>query len=122
MDDKGWKVSGRTGAAPIGALRKFAEPWFKLPADFTIDGTATIDGSASDAGAGTTAEIGVKLDAINLTNEAITIVAEKLAATARLRARLATDATALELEIAGAQRQALLGPMLLDLGANPLNL
>ena len=41
---KAGKCSGRTGAAPIGALRKFAEPWFKLPADLTIDGSATIDG------------------------------------------------------------------------------
>ncbi len=122
MDEKGWKVSGRTDSAPIAALRKFAEPWFKVPADLTIDGSAAIEGSAADDGAGTTADIGVRLADVNLTNEESTIVAEKLAATARLRARLGADSTALDLELTGAEGQALLGPILLNLGVNPLRL
>ena len=122
MDEKGWKVSGRTDTAPIAALRKFAEPWFKVPADLTIDGSAAIEGSAADDGAGTTADIGVRLADVNLTNEESTIVAEKLAATARLRARLGADSTALDLELTGAEGQALLGPILLNLGVNPLRL
>ncbi len=122
MDEKGWQVAARTDKTPIAALRKFAEPWFALPADFTIDGHATINASAADRGAGTDTEISLKLDDVNLTNEASTIVAEQLAATARLRARLAEDSTALELQVAGAQGQALFGPVLLDLGANPLEL
>jgi hypothetical protein len=64
--------------------------------------------------------VAVKLDAVNFTNEASTIVAENLAATARLRANLTADSTGLEFDVAGAQGQALLGPVLLDLGVNPL--
>jgi hypothetical protein len=122
VDDKGWRLDARTGAAPIAALRKFAEPWFALPADFTIEGTATLNASASDRGAGTEAEVSVKLDEVNFTNEASTLVAENLGATARLRANLGADTTRLDLQLAGAQGQALLGPVLLDLGANPLDL
>ena len=120
VDDEGWQLAARTGPASIGALRKFAEPWFELPADFTIEGNATLNASASDRGAGIDAEVAVRLDAVNFTNEASTIVAENLAATARLRANLAADSTGLELDVAGAQGQALLGPVLLDLGVNPL--
>jgi hypothetical protein len=122
MDEKGWQLAGRTGAAPVSALRKFAEPWFELPADITVEGKATIDVTAADRGSGTSAEAALKLADFNLTNEAGTIVAEKLAATTRLRARLGAESTALELDVAGAQGMALFGPVLLDLGANPLEL
>jgi hypothetical protein len=122
MDEKGWRLAARTGAAPVAALRKFAEPWFKLPADFTIEGNATIHASAADRGAGTDTEVSLTLDDVNFTNEASTVVAEKLAATARLRAHLGETTTGLELDVAGAQGQALLGPVLLDLAANPLEL
>lgn len=121
-DERGWKVGGRTGAAPIAELLKFAEPWFKLPADITMDGNAIIDGSAADSGSGTSADVTLKLEDLNLTNEASTIVTENLTAAARLRAQLGAESTALELEMEGAKGQALLGPILLDLGVNPLNL
>ena len=89
LDEKGWQVKGSTGTTTVAALRKFAAPWFaasgrhhrrrqgvrrrrrqrcRQPARM-LDAT-------------------LKLDGVDLTNEASTIVTDKLAATARLRARL----------------------------------
>ena len=122
LDDKGWRVSGSTGTTTVAALRKFAAPWFQLPADVTGDGKAAVDGVASDVGSGMQIDATLKLDGVDLTNEASTIVTDKLTATARLRARLNDADTGLQIEVAGKQGQVLVNPVLLDFGKNPLAL
>ncbi len=122
MDEKGWRVKGATGTTSVTELRKFARPWFELPADITGDGKATIEGGASDEGKGTLVDATLKLDDVALTNEASTIVTDQMAATARLRARLNDADTALTLDVSGRKGQVLVGPVLLDFGVNPLEL
>jgi hypothetical protein len=122
MDAQGWELKGRTGTTTIPALRKFAKPWFELPADLTIDGKVTLEMTAADAGKGTVADIGVRLENVDLTNEASTIVGEKVDAAARVRATLHDKSTGLEVNVTGTQGQTLLGPVLLDLAKNPLAL
>jgi hypothetical protein len=122
LDDKGWRVNGATGTTTVEALRKFAAPWFQLPADITGDGKAAVEGVASDTGAGLHLDATLKLDGVDLTNEASTIVTDKLVATARLRARLNDADTGLRIEVSGKQGQVLLNPVLLDFGKNPLGL
>jgi len=122
LDDKGWQVKGITGTTTVAALRKFAAPWFQLPADVTGDGKAAVEGVLSDTGSGTQVDATLKLDGVDLTNEASTIVTDKLAATARMRARLTDADTALQIDIAGLQGQMLVNPVLLDFGKNPLAL
>ncbi len=122
LDDKGWRVDGATGTTTVAALRKFAAPWFALPADISGDGKAVIEGGASDSGQGTLVDATLKLDEVDLTNEASTIVTDKMTATARMQARLTDADTALSLEVAGKKGQVLVGPVLLDFGVNPLAL
>jgi hypothetical protein len=122
MDEKGWRVNGATGTTTVVALRQFIKPWFELPADITGDGKASIAGNASDAGQGTQVDATLTLDGVDLTNEASTIVTDKMAATMRLRASIKDTATGLSLDIAGRQGQVLVGPVLLDFGQNPLAL
>jgi hypothetical protein len=122
LDEKGWQVNGKTGTTTVSALRKFAARWFQLPADITGDGKAAIQGVASDSGSGTQLDATLALDGVDLTNEASTIVTDKLAATAHVRAKLANDATTLQIDIAGLQGQLLVNPALLDFGKNPLAL
>jgi hypothetical protein len=122
LDDKGWLVKAKTGTTTVSELRKFATPWFQLPADITGDGKAAVEGVASDAGSGTLLDATMKLDGVDLTNEASTIVTDKLTATARLRARLNDADTGLQIEVAGKQGQVLVNPVLLDFGKNPLAL
>jgi hypothetical protein len=122
MDAKGWQVKARTGTMAIPALRKFAQPWLELPADLTIDGKVSVEMTAEDAGSGTIADITAKLDGVDLTNEASTIVGEKVNAAARVRATLRGKSTGLDVSVTGTQGQTLLGPILLDLAKNPLAL
>ncbi|MEJ0086345.1 MAG: hypothetical protein WDO72_11715 [Pseudomonadota bacterium] len=120
MDDKGWQVKGRTGTTTLPALRKFAKPWIEIPADLTIDGKVSLEMAAADSGSGVVADIDAKLEGVDLTNEASTIVGEKVNATARLRATLHDASTGLDVYLTGTQGQTLLGPVLLDLSKNPL--
>ena len=62
LDEKGWLVKANTGTTTVAALRKFAAPWFQLPADVTGDGKAAVEGIASDMGAGTLLDATLKLD------------------------------------------------------------
>ena len=78
LDDKGWQVKAVTGQALVSELRKFAAPWFELPKDITGDGKVAIEGTLADAGAGLSADVTAKLSAVDLTNEASTIVTDKL--------------------------------------------
>jgi hypothetical protein len=122
LDEKGWQVNGSTGATTVAALRKFAAPWFALPADITGDGKASVEGGARDFGNGTHLDATLKLEGVDLTNEASTIVTDKLTATARVRAQLNDSDTGLELEVSGKQGQVLVNPVLLDFARNPLKL
>ena len=115
---KGWQVKARTGEAAVSALRKLAAPWFELPKDITGDGKVALEGVLADSGAGLTADLTAKLSAVDLTNEASTIVTDKLAAVARLKAEPRGQATQVGVVVKGTAGQALAGPVLLDFGAN----
>ena len=122
LDEKGWQVRGSTGAAKLSELRKFMAPWFQLPADVTGEGQVRIDGQASDAGKGLVADGSVSLEGVDLTNEASTIVTDKLVATARLRAVPKGADTELVVDVQGKSGQLLAVPIYFDFGANPLSL
>ena len=122
LDDKGYKVRGSTGAAKLSALRKFAAPWFEMPADITGDGQVKLEGELSDAGAGLVADIGATFDAIDLSDEASTIVTDKLAGNLRLRLAPQGADSKLAFEVRSRGGQLLVTPIYFDLGANPLEL
>ena len=122
LDPKGWQVKARTGEATVSALRKLAARWFELPKDITGDGKVALEGTLADAGAGLSADLTARLSAVDLTNEASTIVTDKLAAVARLKTEPRGKATQVAVNVKGTAGQALAGPVLLDFGANPLDL
>jgi hypothetical protein len=122
LDPTGWQVKARTGEATVSALRKLAAPWFELPKDITGDGKVVLEGAVADAGAGLSADLTAKLSAVDLTNEASTIVADKVSAVARVKAEPRGQATQVVVDVKGTAGQALAGPVLLDFGANPLDL
>ena len=122
LDERGWQVRGSTGAAKVSELRKFATPWFVVPPDITGDGQVRLEGSFADAGAGLVADVGATFEAVDLTNEASTIVTDKLAGAVRLRMEPKGAASQLALEVRSRGGQLLFTPVYLDLGANPLEL
>jgi hypothetical protein len=122
MDSAGWRATARTGTATVPALRKFAEPWFKLPAEFTTEGKAIVEGTVSDSGKGVEADATAKLTDVAFTNEAGDLVGEKIGLTARARLRLGEKSTDLDMEIAGSQGEAFLSIVYFDFTKNPLAL
>ena len=121
-DAQGWRARVRTGTASVPALRKFAEPWFKLPAEFTTDGKAVVDGTIADSGKGLEADGKVTLTDVAFTNEAGDLVGEKIDVNARLRARLRASVTDLEIDLAGTRGETFLSVVYFDFTKNPLAL
>jgi hypothetical protein len=120
MDERGWQVKAVSGAARLSALRKFIAPWFSLPPDVTGDGEVRLEGTVADRGAGLSADVSARLAAVDLTNEASTIVTDKMAADARLRLETRGAASHLIVELRGRSGQLLVNPVYFDFGANPL--
>jgi hypothetical protein len=119
LDDKAWQVKAATGQATVSALRKLVAPWFELPKDVTGDGKVAIEGTLADQGAGLGTDITAKLSAVDLTNEASTIVTDKLAAVARLQSAPHGKDTQITVKLLGTAGQVLVNPVLLDFGVNP---
>ncbi|HET9472738.1 MAG TPA: hypothetical protein VFO82_02530 [Steroidobacteraceae bacterium] len=122
LDERGWQVRGSTAAAKISELRRFATPWFVLPADITGDGQVKLEGTLADAGAGLVADVRASFEGVDLTNEASTIVTDKLAGAVRLRMEPRGADSRLALEVRGRGGQLLFTPVYYDLGTNPLEL
>jgi hypothetical protein len=122
LDARGWSLQARTGNATIPALRRFAEPWFKLPADFTVDGEVSIDATVRDQGKGVVADVAAKLANAQFTNEAGDIAGEKLEFLAKVRVAPRDRDTGLDLDLSGTAGQAFLSVVFFDFGKNPLAL
>jgi len=119
LDAKGWQVKAATGEAAVSALRKLAAPWFELPKDISGDGKVRLEGTLSDSGAGPGADVTARFSAVDLTNEASTIVTDKMAAVVRLQATPRGKDTEVAVRLQGTGGQVLVTPVLLDFNANP---
>jgi hypothetical protein len=127
FDKNGWTVEGRAAALDITQVRTLVAPWFKAPETLEFTGHIEVAGQASNRGDGLQMAADITTSDFNLTNEPGTIIAENLGATIQATAsRGAGDGSSTGLEfqarIESAAGQALAGPVLLDLKANPLTL
>lgn len=120
-NSKGWRLRGSSGTASIHQLREFLKPWFQLPADISGDGKVVLDGEVSGSSKGLRFAAGAVLDEVDLTNEASTIVTDKLAATARVESWNEMPG-GFVVSLQGRKGQVLVGPVLLDFAMNPLQL
>ncbi len=119
LDAKGWQVKAATGEATVSALRKFAAPWFELPKDIAGDGKVRIEGTLGDTGAGLRTDLAATFSAVDLTNDASTIVTDKMAAVARVVMEPRGADSQIEVHMQGTSGQVLVTPVLLDFNANP---
>jgi hypothetical protein len=122
LDAKGWSARAVTGTTSLTALRKFATPWFALPAEFTTDGKAVVEGTIEDVGKGLGLDATAKFTDVAFTNEAGDIVGEKIDVDARVRATLGDDATGLDVDLAGSRGEAFLSIVYFDFTKNALAL
>lgn len=118
---EGWKLRADAERLKIAQLRALAVPWFALPTAYSISGNiaARIEASGK-AGAATRVRFDTCTADFDFSNEAGSVVAEKVALRARGTARLAGSRIQIETALDGSSGQALAGPVLLDFAANPL--
>src|SRR4051812_48243687 len=121
LDAQGWRVHAKTGNAKAVDALAFAKPWFQMPKGYTITGLVQVDVDAADLGKGMSADIAAALTGADFTNEESTIVGEKVDASVKLHATPRAKGTGVEIAVTGTKGQALLGPVFLDLGVNPLD-
>lgn len=116
----GWNARANIGAASVAALRGLLAPWVALPADITLDGQLAAQFDARGRSSVDSANLSIDLRDINLSNEEGTVVGENVDLSLRGSLRMRGGAQAVEMRVEGARGQALAGPVLIDLGANPL--
>lgn len=116
-----WNVDAGLDAVTLPGLRNWLGRFLTLPADLSVEGR--IDGSAALRGreALDGGRVALQLANASFSNEAGTTVGENLALQFEAELAPARDATvAVRARLSGGSGQALAGPVLLDLGANPL--
>jgi hypothetical protein len=118
----GWTVESSATQLDIQKVRTLAAPWLPIPADLSFDGRidAALEGSGSAGALKLTAQ--ASTPGFNFTNEAGTVVAEKVAAAVHATATRTGEEIEIETRLDGTAGQALAGGLLVDLGANPLQL
>jgi hypothetical protein len=116
----GWNLQAAATQLDIQKIRTLAAPWLPIPADLSFDGR--IDASLEGSGSASALDVNVqaRTPGFNFTNEAGTIVAEKVAAVLQSTATRTGDGIEVETRLEGTGGQALVEALLLDFGANPL--
>jgi len=117
-----WSVIAHADKLHIPALRKLMAPWIALPPGFSVEGRLTADAKASARAGAMQAQLDAHTDDLNFSNEAGTIVGEKLQARMAARVRQSGEGFDIDAKLGSAAGQTLAGPVLLDFGANPLQL
>lgn len=120
-DDSGWDITSQGEGWTLPALRQLVAPWLAIPESVTLGGRVSARVRAS-LRAATQLDAEVQLSGFELSNAEGTIVAEQAEARAGISMTVGADSSALELRLSSSAGQALVGPVLLDLRANPLEL
>jgi hypothetical protein len=117
----GWSLQSSATQLDIQKIRTLAAPWLPIPDDLSFDGR--IDAALEGSGNATALKVNAqaRTPGFNFTNEAGTIVAEKVAAVLQSTATRTGDGIEIETRLEGTGGQALVEALLLDFGANPLN-
>jgi hypothetical protein len=122
FDARGWAVEGRGARFDITQLRALVTPWFKAPETFEFTGHADVAAQASNRGDGLQMAADLATADFNLTNQEGNIVAENLTAIVKATASHVAGTLEVQGRLESTSGQALAGPVLLNLGTNPLTL
>ena len=115
-------VSVETGSMDIPALLKLASAWVPVPAVPSLTGHVTLSGSSQVKPDSLQATFAAQTSDLNFSNEAGTIAGQTLAGALSGRVSRARGVLDSDIRLRGTAGQTLAGPVLLDFGANPLEL
>jgi hypothetical protein len=122
LGERGWSLKADAVRLEAGALRKLAKPWIALPDAFTTSGSFGATVQASGRARQLRFNATVQSSNLGFSNEEGTIVAENVGASISASGTRSAGATSIDARFIGSAGQALGGPVLLDFGANPLDL
>jgi hypothetical protein len=121
LEPAGWRLQTRVAGIDLDRAIQAAHPWVSLPPGYKVAGHADAQISMIDR-----SQLTLKVEAqsadLSLTNEPGTIVAQQVSASISGTLQRQSGTTTVEATLHGSGGQALAGPVLLDLGANPLTL
>ncbi len=121
LEPTGWTLGAHATGIDLERAMGAARPWVSLPPGYQLSGHA--DAQVSLTGR---PQLALKIEAqtadLNLTNEPGTVVAQRVAASISGSLQRRSGTTTVEAVFHGSRGQALAGPVLLDLSANPLTL
>lgn len=121
LQPAGWSLEAHAAGVDLARAMRIARPWVSLPAGYTISGHADVQIAATD-GPALTLKVGARSADLDLTNAPGTVVAQQVAASLSGTLVRRGDGLTLEAHVRGSGGQTLAGPVLLDFGANPLQL
>lgn len=121
LEPAGWSLEVRAAGLDLEQALRVARPWLGLPAGYKVSGHADAQVSLIDR-SGLTVKIEARSADLNLTNAPGTVVAQQVTASVSGTVLRQSDTTTVDAVLHGSRGQALAGPVLLDLGSNPLTL
>ena len=123
LQGTGWQVEAATLTTTLPPLALWLRRWWQPPAGLQYAGNLSLRADATGHGLTLTqATVQAQVGALDLQNEAGTVVTEKLAAELRMRLQGTLRQPQGELQFSSQSGQALAGPVLLDFTAHPLQL
>jgi hypothetical protein len=117
-----WKLDATLPAAPATTWLPLLRPWMTLPQDLTLSGNVGGAVHLQGEGAQISATADVDIGEAGFQNADYTWIGEKLAMKAHAELALTQQPMTFALQLSAPQGQALVGPVLLDFTANPLQL
>jgi hypothetical protein len=116
-----WSLDARAAGVDIARAIRLARPWASLPAGYQVSGHADVQIALGNRG-GMLMRLTASTADLNLSNPPGTVVAQQMAASLSGSLARRNGVLTLDARLRGSSGQALAGPVLLDLGANPLTL
>jgi hypothetical protein len=115
-----WTAEAAFPPLSVPAWRNFLKPWAAVPDSLEISGNTALGVRVEGDSRGTRASVDFALRDGAFQNADYTWLGEKLAFSVKLEAELAAEPLRFQVQASGSQGQALAGPVVVDLAANPL--
>ena len=117
-----WMAEATFPPLPVSAWQSFLKPWVSVPGTLAVSGDTRFGIRIEGDSGGTRARVEFSLRDGAFQNPDFTWLGEKLALDVKIDADLANEPMRFQARVSGSQGQALAGPVVVDLAANPLQM
>lgn len=118
----GWSLEAHATAVDLAQTVRIARPWVRLPPGYEVSGHADLKIELTGQRASQKLQFEAHSSDLSLTNQSGTVVAQQVTASMSGSLVRHRDTISVAAHVQASRGQALAGPALLDLAANPLTL